>query len=87
MDGKIIVDPNDIANWFNNYFASIGTKLTSKFAINDKYLKKYVPTVNSRFKFRLISNNEIRSVINKLRNAPHGHDFLPISLSKDIVDT
>ena len=39
MDGKIIDDPNDIANWFNNYFASIGTKLTSKFAINDKYLK------------------------------------------------
>ena len=52
MDGKIIDDPNEIANGFNNYFASISTKIASKFAINDDYLK-YMPTVNSRFQFRL----------------------------------
>ena len=29
VEGKIIDDPNEIANGFNNYFASIGTKLAS----------------------------------------------------------
>ena len=91
MDGKIIDDPNETANRFNklknnNYFASIGMKLAFQFVINDDYLK-YMPTVNSRFKFRLISNNEIKSIINKLRNASLGHDFLPMSLFKDnIID-
>ena len=35
MDEKIIDDPNEVAYGFNNYFASIDTKLASKFAIND----------------------------------------------------
>ena len=39
MDGKIIDDPNEIANGFNNYFVSIGTKLASKFVIHDDYLR------------------------------------------------
>ena len=86
MDGKIIDDPNEIANGFNNYFARIGAKLASKkFAINGDYLK-YMPTVNSRFKFRLISSSEMKSIINKLRNASPGHDFLPMSLFKDNID-
>ena len=85
MDGKIIDDPNEIANRFINYIASIGTKLASKFAINDDYVK-CMPTVNSRFKFRLISNSEMKSIINKLRNASPGHDFLPMSLFKDNID-
>ena len=44
MDKKIIDDPNEIANGFNNYYASISTKKVSKFAINDDYLK-HMPTV------------------------------------------
>ena len=66
MDGKIIDDPNEIANGFNNYFASIGTKLASKFVINNDYLK-YILTVNSRFNFRLILS------IDKLSFAEHIH--------------
>ena len=57
LDGCVITDKINIANQFNAYFSSIGSKLTSQIpADKGKSFKDYLhsPVNNVNFKFKLI---------------------------------
>ena len=71
LDGCVITDKINIANQFNAYFSSIGTKLASQIpADKGKSFKDYLhsPVNNVNFKFKLI---DIENTVNIIDGKPN----------------
>ena len=70
LDGCVRADKIIIANQFNTYFSSIGTKLASKIPANKgKSFKDYLhsPMNNVNFKFKLIDIENTVNIIDGLK--------------------
>ena len=86
LDGFVITDQINIANQFNAYFSSIGTKLASQ--IPGKYFKDYLhsPVNNVNFKFKLIYIENTVNIIDGLKTKSScGHDGLSVKILKQII--
>ena len=88
MDGKLCADSNLLANYFNDYFSSIGEKLVNKLATPQKQFSEFLgsPICNSML-LNPISVTEIKKIISKiqLKNST-GIDEIPISVVKSSYD-
>ena len=88
VDGQAIQNPKDIANHFNAFFSNIGINLSSNIDITNhsRSFKDYFRTpINTRFDFILTSENEIFTIINKLKNKnSSGKDEISNKLLKSI---
>ena len=77
-----------IANQFNTYFSSIGTKLASQIPANQgKSFKDYLhsPVNNTNFKFKLIDIENTVNIIDGLKTKSScGHDGLSVKMLKQI---
>ena len=88
LDGCVITDKKNIANQFNAYFSSIGTKLASQIpADKGKSFKDYLhsPVNNVNFKFKLIDIENTVNIIDGLKTKSScGHDGLSVKILKQI---
>ena len=88
FDGCVITDKINIANQFNAYFSSIGTKLASQIpADKGKSFKDYLhsPVNNVNFKFKLIDIKNTVNIIDGLKTKSScGHDGLSVKILKQI---
>ena len=88
LDGCVIADKITIANQFNTYFSSIGTKLVSQIpANNGKYFKDYLhsPVNNVNFKFKLIDiENKVNLIDGLKTKSSCGHDGSSVKMLKQI---
>ena len=90
--GCVITDKINIANQFNAYVSSIGTKLASQIpADKDKSFKDYLhspvnsPVKNVNFKFKLIDIENTVNIIDGLKTKSScGHDGLSVKILKQI---
>ena len=78
-----------LANAFNVYFANIGEKLASEIEENINNNADYtnyismLPSVETRFQFKCITDNDTRLAIDKLENkSSSGHDGISNKLLK-----
>ena len=88
IDGKLCTDSNLLANYFNDYFSSIGEKLVNKLPIPQKQFSKFLgsPICNSMF-LNPTSVTEIRKIISKMQpKNSTGIDEIPISVVKSSSD-
>ena len=88
LDGCVISDKINIANQFNTYFSSIGTKLASQIPVDKgKYFKDYLHSHvnNVNFKLKLIDIGNTVNIIDGLKNKSIcGHDGLSFKMLKQI---
>ena len=70
VDGEIITDTSKKAEELNKYFANIGKTLNSNFEkpVNDKKPESYLPKVNSIFKFKYVTGENVVKAISRLKN-------------------
>ena len=88
IDGRLCTDSNLLADYFNNYFSSIGEKLVNKLTAPQKQFSEFLgsPMCNSMF-LNHISVVEIRKIISKIQpKSSTGIDEIPISLVKSSSD-
>ena len=81
-------DSNLLANYFNDYFSSIGEKLVNKLAIPQKQFSEFLgsPISNSMF-LNPTAVTEIRKIISKMQpKNSTGIDEIPISVVKSSSD-
>ena len=84
IGGKLCSDSNLLANYFNDYFSSIGEKLVNKLATPQKQFSEFLCTsiCNSVF-LNPTSEIEIRKIISKMQpKNSTGIDEIPISVVK-----
>ena len=88
-NGKTLSNLEEIANAFNVYFANIGEKLASEIGENINNNADYtnyismLPSVETRFQFKCITDNDTRLAIDKLENKnSSGHDGISNKLLK-----
>ena len=87
-NGNELSDPKEIANAFNEYFSKIGSNLASNINCTEdgQSYKVYLqnPTLK-KFAFKKINDNEVLSIINKLKNKKsRGADNISNQLLKTI---
>ena len=88
IDGKLCTDSNLLANYFNDYFSSIGEKLVNKLATPQKQFSEFLgsPICNSMF-LNPTSVTEIKKIISKVQpKNSTGIDEIPISVVKSSSD-
>ena len=86
--GKI-TDKKEIANYFNNYFDSVGQKLANSINhTNEHDYKRYLSKIlNCSFSFKQINPADISKIIhNFLPKTSCGHDGLSMKLIKRLKD-
>ena len=86
VDGELCRDKGRIANGFNQYFCSIGEKLSSKLPQNDNFEKYLGPLIDRTFIFEPCSAKEIEDLILALDSSTSpGIDEIPVWIFKDNV--
>ena len=85
IDGRLVTDSLDIANGFNNFFVSIGSKL-AKDLTSDVDPLSYVDYNMNSIVTPEISCNQVREVINSLNNSSSCHDELPPYVAKTCME-
>ena len=67
VDGEIITDTYKREEELNKYFANIGKTLNSNFEkpVNDKKPESYLPKVNSIFKFKYVTGENVVKAISR----------------------
>ena len=87
INGKIIDNPNDVANQLNNFFANVGPLTESSIPRSEnisplKFLKQ-----RNQLDFFLahVSHDEVLEIINALENKSTGPASIPLELLKLIV--
>ncbi len=88
VDNKSVINPADIANHFNSFFASIGSTLSSNINLQNSPIthNDYLNTpTDARFNFNTITEDQTISIINNLKNkASSGKDEISNKLLKSI---
>ena len=83
IDNETIIDPANIANKFNEYFANIGNSLSQQIQATNHFGEYLRTPPNTSFNFESISVNNISIIINKLKNKSScGHDLISNKLIK-----
>ena len=85
VHGNELADRHDIANAFNDYFTSIGSTLESSISSNTNPLS-YINIAEHTLYMPNISNNDVISIIHRLKNTSLGWDGLPAFAAKQCVD-
>ena len=92
FEGQSIEKPNEIAEAFNNHFATMGPKLADKIENRDsddplKYLSNIGGSIASCFEFHTIHPNTIEREIKNLKcSKSAGYDKLSVKLVKDAAE-
>jgi hypothetical protein len=74
-----IIDQGHLVNHFNNYFGNIGTSMAASIPnVNNVDCMDYLDDkINSLFKFKPVTNEQVYKIINQLKSKPSvGHDGL-----------
>ena len=81
---KKIVDKKEIANKLNDYFSTIGEKLSSKIPRNGKSFESYLKNrILTSFSFKLINTDDVNKVIHKFKpKTSTGDDGISTKLLK-----
>lgn len=90
---KLSTDLTDMidANSFNNFFTNIAEDIIRKLPTSDKHFSDFINSIDPLigFKFREVSYNEVRDIINGLRNSrskdPYDINVHIIKSLKDII--
>ena len=87
VDDQVITGDRNIAHCFNQYFSSIGCKLSDNIQKNNIDLMAFVTPVESSLHFSCISAVKVLSALNQLnsRKSP-GLDGISVKLLKDTSD-
>jgi hypothetical protein len=84
IGGQLSTDPQEIADFFNNYFSNIGTTLDKKIPVNNKDPTSYIPSnSNASIFLRPCTKEELLKYITNLRNCAAGWDQVPSSLLQE----
>ena len=92
FEGQSIEQPNEIAEAFNNHFATIGPKLADKIENKDsddplKYLSNIGGSIASCFEFYTIHPNTIEREIKNLKcSKSAGYDKISVKVVKDAAE-
>ena len=87
LGGRKIENKTEISDEFNNYFASIGEKLSSKIPINkNKTINSYlVKNIAFSFDFKFVSEDDVIKAIRNIKSKHSaGHDQISTYLLKTI---
>ena len=84
INQKIITDPSDIANYFNDYFINVGKSLANNITSNANPLL-YVNHNNNSLVIPQLEVHEVLNMISLLNSAA-GHDCLPGSIMKNCTE-
>ncbi len=83
VDNRIIRDPEEIANSFNDYFINIGSSIASKLQPSLHYTQYLGNATDSRLKFNAVTLEQVSKLINRLKNkTTFGHDNISNKLLK-----
>ena len=92
FEGQSVEKPNEIAEAFNNHFATIGPKLADKIGNKDsddplKYLSNMGGSIASCFKFYTIHPNTIEREIKNFKYSNFaGYHKISVKLVKDVAE-
>ena len=81
----IVTDNQIIANEFNNFFVSIGPKLTHDLS-SDVNPLSYVNTVVNSIVIPTITSLEVRNIISSTKNSRPGWDDIPPVIGKKCIE-
>ena len=92
VNNETITNPSDIANAFNNYFATVAIDIQSSIRFSKKKYYDYLPPLNIELFFLTPTDStDVSSIISSLnQNKSDGPNSIPIKtlklLNKDISD-
>ena len=86
-NNTIITDPKDISNYFNNYFCSIGDKLSALINCPDSEFKKFCdPAISNSIYCEQFYDTEVINIVNNFNNCKSpGPDNIGPKLLKCII--
>ena len=84
-NNKIISDDTEIANAFNNFFASIGTELASKITSTVNPMT-YISNIENSIFVPDVTENDVWNVIAQLKNSSAGWDHFPAIVAKQCIN-
>ncbi|XP_069970021.1 uncharacterized protein [Penaeus vannamei] len=84
FNNEITSDPKEIAEGFNRYFSEVGANLISQIPRIQTDFRHFLPE-NAKCSLRLsqVSENELKDVINNLKQSASGHDDIPVAIVKE----
>ena len=85
---KLVSNPDEVTNIFNDFFVNIGPSIAGKIPKSSKHFKNFLknPIINSLF-LNPTNINEIKKIINNLNNKKAvGPNSIPINILKANVD-
>ena len=83
IDNKLITDPTNIAECFNNYFSSIAEKLQQNLTFGNNNFSKYLnEPLNNNFLFKSVDSNEFILIIASFENSKASG---PLSIPTEIL--
>ena len=86
-DGRVIDSASDIANCLNNYFVKVRSNSIQGFGGIYSSLLEYMPMRSyKKLKFDLVTEDEVRCIVSKLKNTCAGHDSIPKFIFKNSVE-
>ena len=84
FNGNSSSNSNDIADTFNTYFTEIGQDLADQIPQTNNSIDEFIEPVSHTFKFKNISIQEVRNVLEKLNTSKScGPGKIPASVLKD----
>ena len=88
INGKIIDNPNDVANQLNNFFVNVGPQTESSIpkSENISHLKFLKQRNQLDFLLAHLSHDEVLEIINALENKSTGPASIPVKLLKLFPD-
>lgn len=90
IDGKLITDQSEIANYFNKYFVSIGPTLAGNIDTVDRsqYKRYLTRVITTSFNFELTQPEVIAKIMQEFKpKLSYGHDGLSMKIIKRLKNT
>ena len=73
-NNEILTEPNDIANYMNNYFCNIGEKLSNSIKITRNKNISLPPSTKNSIFLRPTNALEVQTIIENMKNKNGGVD-------------
>ena len=87
FESRYTDDPHTISNKFNDYFANVATAVANDLGPSDASFEDYLPPRHANdIPWELTNFNEIRQIVNKLRDVKAGPDGIPMAVIKKNID-
>lgn len=84
IGNEIVCCPSKISNSFNKYFVNVGASLASKIPNSCNDPLEYVSGIDNSIFINETNPEEIKLIINNLKNSSPGHDDIDIRILKNI---